>query len=176
MTVTRDDRGVEKPPAGLTFVVERSDPRSADAAELIRWLTVELAARYDHLDDGTGNFRPQDVLIPGADFLIGRVGGRAVACAAFRPLEPGVAEVKRVFVVPEHRGRGYGRLLMAELERHAAAFGYLRLRLETGDRQPESVALYEGAGFRRIPNYGPYVGSHWSLCFEKRIDGTDGDG
>jgi GNAT superfamily N-acetyltransferase len=83
--------------------------------------------------------------------------------------ETGVAELKRVFVAPEHRGCGYGKRLLAELERRAVACGYTKLMLETGDRQPESIALYERAGFRRIPNYGPYVGSHWSVCFAKAI-------
>lgn len=160
--------------ANLALIVEPTDPRSAEAAELIHRLTAELAARYDFLDDGTGNFTPDDALVAGAAFLVGRVGPRAVACGALRPLESGVAEIKRIFVVPEHRGRGYGKLLLMELERRAVACGYSRLRLETGDRQPESIALYEGAGFQRIQNYGPYVDSRWSVCFEKGLAPEEG--
>lgn len=149
--------------------VDRTDPRSPDAARLIALLSEELARRYDFLYDGTGNFAAEDVLVEGAAFLVGRVGGEAVACGAFRPLEPGVAEVKRVFVSPEYRGRGYAKRLLTEIERHAADCGYSRLRLETGDRQHESIALYESVGFRRIPNFGIYVGSDWSVCYEKDV-------
>lgn len=149
--------------------IERADPTSREAAELIAGLTAELTARYDFLDDGTGNFRPEDATSPGAAFLIGRVDGRAVACAALRPLAPGVGEVKRVYVAPAYRGRRYGLLLLAEVERLAVDFRYHVLRLETGTRQPESLALYERAGFRRIPNFEPYVESDWSVCYEKRL-------
>lgn len=149
--------------------IERGDPRSIEATRLMDELTAELTARYDFLDDGTGNFTPEDGRVAGARFLIGRVNGVAVACAALRPLAPGVGEVKRVYVVPAFRGRRYGRSLLGEIERAAAEFGYHTLRLETGTRQPESLALYERAGYRRIPNYEPYVESHWSVCFEKRL-------
>src|SRR5688500_5932285 len=116
--MSRDPAVTETETLDLTLVVEAGDRRSQEAAELIRRLTAELAERYDFLDDGTGNFTPEDALVAGAAFLIGRVGPRPVACGAFKPLGPGVAEVKRVFVVPEHRGHGYGKRLLAELERH----------------------------------------------------------
>ncbi|MBA3316381.1 MAG: N-acetyltransferase [Planctomycetaceae bacterium] len=155
------------------LLVELADPRSSEAAELIRRLTDELTARYDFLDDGAGNFRAEDALVAGAAFLIGRAEGQAAACAALRPMTPGVGEIKRVFVDPRHRGRGYGRALLAELERIARELGYHTLRLETGTRQPESIRLYESSGYRRIPNFEPYVESHWSVCYEKTLDGRD---
>jgi GNAT superfamily N-acetyltransferase len=147
--------------------ITRGDARSAEAIELMNRLTAELTARYDFLDDGTGNFSPEDADVPGAAFLIGRVSEEAVACAALRPMSPGMGEIKRVYVVPAFRGRRFGHMLLAEIERVAAEIGYHTLRLETGTRQPESLALYEKAGYRRIPNYEPYVESHWSVCFEK---------
>ncbi len=149
--------------------VERVDPASREAAQLIERLTAELTARYDFLDDGTGNFRPEDATSPGAAFLIGRVDGLAVACAALKPMADGVGEVKRVYVSPEFRGRRYGLLLLEEVERLALGFGYHTLRLETGTRQPESMALYERAGYSKIPNFEPYVESHWSVCYEKQV-------
>jgi putative acetyltransferase len=149
--------------------IEPIDPRHAEVAPLVRDLTAELFERYDGEDDGTGNFRPEDVLVPGAGFFVGRVGGVAVACGAFKPLSPGIAELKRFFVAPAHRGRGYGALLLAELERRAAAAGYHTIRLETGTRQPESIRLYERAGYRQIPNFDPHVHSVWSVCYEKSL-------
>jgi GNAT superfamily N-acetyltransferase len=149
--------------------VERAEPMSREAAELMDRLTAELTARYDFLDDGTGNFRPEDANSPGAAFLIGRVDGLAVACAALKRMADGIGEVKRVYVSPEFRGRRYGLSLLAEVEQLAVGFGYHTLRLETGTRQPESLALYERAGYCRIPNFEPYIESHWSVCFEKQL-------
>jgi putative acetyltransferase len=153
----------------LTFEVRPVDPRSPEALELIRELSEELARRYDFADDGSGDFRPEDVLAPRSGFLIGSIDGRAVACGAIRPMEDDVAEIKRMFVVPECRGRGYSRLILAELERLAIDHGYELIRLETGILQPEAIRLYEGAGYRRIPSYGIYVDNALSVCFEKRL-------
>jgi len=93
--------------------------------------------------------------------------GRAVAHAALRDLR-GEWEVKRVVVGSSERGRGLGRLLMAEVESVARAGGAARLILQTGDRQPEAVRLYEREGYRPIPTYEPYVEAlPNSICFEK---------
>lgn len=145
------------------------DPRIPEAAELIRALSDELARRYDYVDDGSGQFKPEDALIARSAFVVGRAKGRAVACGAFRPLEGDVAEIKRMFVVPACRGRGYARAILTELERLARESGYTIARLETADRQPEAIGLYERAGYRRIPNFGVYVGSERSVCFEKHL-------
>jgi GNAT superfamily N-acetyltransferase len=74
-----------------------------------------------------------------------------------------------MYVVPEARGIGLGRRLLAELEEQATVLGYAGIVLETGDRQPESVGLYVSAGFERIPCYPPYSERALSLCFEKRL-------
>lgn len=134
---------------------------------MIRSLSEELARRYDYMNDGSGNFKPE-----GALFLIGRAGGGAVACGALRRMEDGVAEIKRMFVAPDFRGRGYSKAILAELERLAIEQGYLTLRLETGDRQPEAIALYERAGFHRILSFGIYADSKHSVCFEKHLSAS----
>ena len=146
-----------------------ADPRSAVASQLIGALSRELAARYDFRDDGSGHFNPEDAAGPRSEFLVGFVDGRPVACGAFRPMGEGAAEIKRMYVIPEQRGRGLSRLVLAELERRAATMGYRTARLETGTRQPEAIALYEGSGYRRIPSFGIYVGNPLSVCFEKDL-------
>ena len=156
-------------PEEPAFEIQAVDPRSPEAAALIRALSEELARRYDYTEDGYGNFKPEDVLGARAGFVVGRRGGKAVACGAFRPMQPGVAEIKRMFVLPEHRGRGYSKAILAELERRAWETGYTTVRLETGERQPEAIRLYQRAGYRRIPNFGIYGDVESSLCFEKRI-------
>jgi GNAT superfamily N-acetyltransferase len=151
------------------FRVEPADPRSPEAARLIAELSAELARRYDYMEDGSGGFEPKDALGPKGAFVIGRAGGRPVACGAIRPLVGDVAEAKRIFVEPECRGRGYSKVIMTELERLARERGYEVLRLETGVRQPEAIALYERLGYHRIESYGDYAESELSVCFEKRL-------
>jgi GNAT superfamily N-acetyltransferase len=104
-----------------------------------------------------------------ATVLVTDEAGRAVAHAVLRDLE-GEWEVKRVIVDPAERGRGLGRLLMAELEAVAREGGAPRLILQTGDRQPDAVRLYERVGYTRIPTYEPYVEAlPNSICFEKTL-------
>jgi GNAT superfamily N-acetyltransferase len=79
-----------------------------------------------------------------------------------------------MYVVPGQRGRGYATALLAALERRAAALGFTTVRLETGELQPESIRLYERAGYRRIAAYGPYVDTAHSVCFEKALAGRPG--
>ncbi|MBA2683150.1 MAG: GNAT family N-acetyltransferase, partial [Gemmatimonadaceae bacterium] len=92
---------------------------------------------------------------------------RAVACGAFRPLSPGIAEIKRMFVEPEYRGRGYSRAMLVMLERLAFESGYTTVWLETRPLQHAAIALYEKLGYERIPNYGMYMGKQECLCYGK---------
>lgn len=160
---------MSQPPTALE--ISRADPREPEAAALIRAMTAEVTAIYDHKIDGAGNFKPEDVLVPGSGFLVGRVGNEAVACGAFRPLAPGVAEIKRMFVSLEHRGRGYSKAMLMTLEAMARENGYASVRLETRPRQAAAIALYEGLGYVRIPNYGMYEGKEDCLCYEKPLAG-----
>jgi putative acetyltransferase len=151
------------------FKVEAVDPRDPEAAELISALSAELARRYDYMEDGSGGFKPEDALGPRGAFVIGRIGGNPVACGAIRPLGEDVAELKRVYVKVDFRGRGYSKAIVNELEGQARARGYRIMRLETGVRQPEAISLYESLGYHPIPNYGEYRDSSLSVCFEKQL-------
>ena len=72
-----------------------------------------------------------------------------------------------MYTVPAWRGRGVAAAVLAELESRARAFGYPTMRIETGDRQPGAIRLYERSGYRPIPPFGPYVAWADSVCFEK---------
>jgi GNAT superfamily N-acetyltransferase len=152
-----------------TFRVEPADPRSPSATRLIAELSAELARLYDRTGDGPGHFRPQDALAPGGIFLIGWLDGQPVACGAIRPVEHDVGEVKRMYVRPEARGRGFSKRVLAVLEAVARESGYHALILETGERQPEAIRLYEGAGYARTEPFGVYLESEHSLSFRKAI-------
>jgi putative acetyltransferase len=143
-------------------------PDCAEAQYLIRQLDEELLRRYPSLET-THGLHPQDLTDPDFTFLIARVDGRAVGCGALRVLELGVGEVKRMFVLPEFRGRGIARQILLALESRALKLGYRFVRLETGMEQPEAIGLYKSAGYRPIEAFGEYAGNSFSVCFEKRL-------
>jgi putative acetyltransferase len=148
------------------WTINEVDPRDSVAMTLIAALTQELARMY-HDEDGSGNFAPADVLVARSAFLAGTLAGRPVACGAYRPMTPDIAEIKRMYVEPDYRGRGLGRRILQELETRARGDGYSQARLETGTLQPEAIRLYERAGYHRVDCYGIYVGNPRSVCFEK---------
>lgn len=92
-----------------------------------------------------------------------------VGCASFKKYEDGVAEVKRVFVREEYRGRGLSRKLMEAVEAKAKQNGYRGLILETGRPLVSAVALYTNMGYSVIPNYGPYECMDESVCMRKEL-------
>jgi putative acetyltransferase len=151
---------------GDDWTIEAVDPRDSAAMTLIAALTLELARMY-HDEDGSGNFAPADVLVARSAFLVGRMGGRPVACGAYRPMSRDVAEIKRMYVEPNYRGHGLGHRILQELETRARHDGYTLARLETGILQPEAIRLYERAGYHRIDHYSIYVGNPRSVCYEK---------
>jgi putative acetyltransferase len=165
----RDCLDVISPPA-TSLDIRPEDPRGEAAVELVTALTRELAHRYADLgDDGSGGFAPQDVAAGRGVFLVARLAGVPVGCAALRPLPDGTGEIKRMYVLPAARRQGVAQAVLAALEKSALESGYATLRLETGMRQPEALALYARAGFRRIPAFGTYVDNPISVCFEKQL-------
>ena len=151
----------------LTIRGESIDSRVA--LELIGALNTELSQRYP--EPGATHFRlNRDEVAPGRGaFVVAYWEGEPIGCGALRRLDAHTAELKRMFVSPPHRGRRVGRALLATLEAEARVLGVARLVLETGIRQPEAIALYERAGFRRIPAFGEYVESPLSVCMAKEL-------
>lgn len=93
----------------------------------------------------------------------------AVACGAIKELDSKSTEVKRMFTLPEKRGKGLASAILKELEVWSKELGYEKTVLETGKRQIEAVALYQKCGYKIIPNYGQYIGIENSVCFEKDL-------
>lgn len=79
------------------------------------------------------------------------------------------AEIKRMYVHIDFRGKGYASEILIELERWASELGFTSCILETGVKQPEAIALYTKNKYNIISNYGPYIGLIDSKCFEKTI-------
>lgn len=129
----------------------------------------EMRGLYEG-EAGIGPTREAAMFVPpDGVFLVVRDEGRAVGCGGVCRFDETRAELKRMYVVPEARGRGLGRQLLVALEHEAGRLGYDGIVLETGDRQPEALGLYTSAGYERIPCYGIYATRALSLCFEKRL-------
>ena len=146
------------------------DPRGPDAQRLLADLTAEITAIYADLGyDGTGGFALADLDGPRSVFVVAYADGEPVGCGALRPFDDDIAEVKRMYTVPAWRGRGVAAASWPSSNGTARAFGYPTMRLETGDRQPGAIRLYERSGYRHIPPFGPYVAWDDSVCFEKPL-------
>jgi GNAT superfamily N-acetyltransferase len=151
--------------AVLELVTRRID--DPEAAGLVDALLDDLAGRYG----GRDAFHPEpDALAPpDGGFVVARLDGAPVGCGGFRRFADGVAEIKRMYVVPEARRRGIARAVLADLEARARALGYRSIQLETGTNQAEAMALYAESGYRPMVPYGHYRESPMSRCFEKDL-------
>ena len=149
-----------------------------DVAVLVAAVQREYVNRYG--DEDATPIEVADFAPPRGFFTVGYVRGEPVACGGWRArdgdadpaLRGGDAEVKRMFVLVTHRGRGYARAVLAELERTAAAAGRRRVVLETGTRQPEAIALYLSSGYLPTARFGLYRDAPNSRCYAKDLRST----
>lgn len=127
------------------------------ARSLERAMRVEVGELYDDLVvDGPDMPKagPRELGPPGGTFLVGfGEDDEPLCCGGVKALPDGACELKRLYVVPEARGRGAGRLLLAALEDAARALGYTTARLDSGDRQPGAVRMFRAAGYAPIGNF-----------------------
>lgn len=142
--------------------------RAADDSELGEL----LAAAYAELVVRYGAEGRSQVKEGAQYFVVLNDERQAVGCGALQAFgveteHAGDGEVKRMYVAPDARGRGYARALLAGLEETARAAGHSALRLATGDRQPEAIALYESSGYTRTPPWGKYVNQPGTHCYAK---------
>lgn len=154
-----------------------SEVHSAPASAILRAYFADVASRYyrraatpAELDTAMTE-DPSDVLSPPSGvFLLAREGTDAVGCAGVRLLEPGVAELKRMFVRSDRRGRGIGARLLSRAEDSARDLGANVVRLDTRRDLVEARSLYAHHGYREIPGYndGPYA----ECWYERRLADT----
>ena len=145
---------------------------SPTVQQLFLALNAELDERYT--EEGANHFEldAQEVAEGQGAIFVLYEGEQAVGCSAIRRIDSYSAELKRIFVVPAARGRGFSELLMHATEQEAKKLAVKRLVLETGERQPEAIALAEKFGFARIERFGSYVDSPLSVCMGKvLVDG-----
>lgn len=144
----------------------RTDSGNADFIHLVKLLDLDLAKRDGEEHSFYAQFNRIDSL---KHVVVLYENNLAIGCGAIKPYDQTTMEVKRMYTVPEQRGKGIAAKVLTELEKWAAELSYEKCILETGKKQPEAIALYQKKGYTIIPNYGQYTAIENSVCFEKEI-------
>ena len=144
----------------------RTDSDNADFQALVALLDRELRVRDGEDHAFYAQFNQIDSI---RHAIVAYLNDEAVGCGAFKPFEDGAAEIKRMFVRPEHRGQRIAEKVLNELEGWANELNHTHCVLETGKQQPEAIRLYQRSGYAVIPNYGQYIGVENSICMKKKI-------
>ncbi|MFI6401468.1 GNAT family N-acetyltransferase [Streptomyces sp. NPDC050548] len=147
-----------------------------DAVKLNDEVQAEYHVRYGDGGDSTP-LAPPDFEPPNGVYLIAydeddrpvATGGWRAQDADSEGNEDGDAELKRMFVIEQARGRGLARRMLAALEENARAAGRVRMVLETGTKQPEAIALYTSSGYEPCVKFGYYRLFDDSRCFAKAL-------
>ncbi|MEU8300499.1 GNAT family N-acetyltransferase [Micromonospora sp. NPDC048909] len=155
------------------WVVDPARPDQPDAATMLWEYYEEIVARYHRrplrageVEAAMAEFPSDDLVAPTGIFLVARHEGGLAGCAGLR-FRPGWAELTRVYVRPQRRGRGGGAALLAAAEARARSAGADRIRLDTRSDLVEARALYARHGYVEIPAYSrDEYAEHW---FEKLL-------
>jgi GNAT superfamily N-acetyltransferase len=153
--------------------IARIDPLGEIAASLLRDAAAEIRPLYAQASAGPLPAPTNDP--PGVRdlYVAAFVDSSPVGCGALRELDRTTAEVRRMYVRPEHRRKRLGAAILAHLLARARELGYERIVVETGNGQAPAISLYQHHGFTRIAPFGEHVNDATSLCFELRIAGAN---
>jgi len=142
----------------------RTNSKNLDFASLVEELDAYLAIT----DGDEHGFYHQFNSIENLDHVVlAYVENKAVGCGAFKEFNSNSVEVKRMYTLPEARGKGIATNILNELEDWARELNYKSTILETRKRQVEAVNFYKRCNYISIPKYGQYKVMENSLCFEK---------
>ena len=151
--------------AGITVALV--DGAAEDARACLDAYAADIDARFPEGFDKTDLVRPEEVTGDAGAFFVAYEERQPVACGALRTLEPGVGEIRHVWVHPDARRLGLARRILAELEQAAVTHHFTVVRLDTHATLTEAQAMYRACGYAEIPAYVDHVyASHW---FEKRL-------
>ncbi len=142
----------------------RTISANSDFQKLVEDLDAELKIRDG--DDHTfyAQFNKIDMI---KHVIVAYEHQLPVGCGAIKEYSEDTMEVKRMYVLPNKRGSGIATVILKELEEWAVELNFSRCILETGEKQPEALRLYEKNDYLRIPNFGQYENVKESICFEK---------
>lgn len=144
----------------------RTDSKNQDFIDLVKLLDADLAKRDGEDHAFYAQFNSIAVL---KHCIVIYENNQPVSCGAIKEFDSRRMEVKRMYTIPEQRGKGLATKSLIALENWSSELGYAYCLLETGKRQPEAIALYKKNDYKEIPNYGQYIGIENSVCFEKRL-------
>ncbi|MFI6618514.1 GNAT family N-acetyltransferase [Streptomyces sp. NPDC050528] len=154
--------------AGITVALV--DGAAEDARACLDAYAADIDARFPEGFDKADLVRPDEVTGDAGAFFVAYEEGRPVACGALRTLEPGVGEIRHVWVHPDARRLGLARRILTHLELAAVEHDFSVVRLDTHAALTEAQAMYRACGYAEIPAYVDHVyADHW---FEKRITGS----
>lgn len=149
--------------------IEKADPESTEARALFAQSDAYMADRYpaesNHLEDSKA------LLSKNVLFLGAYINNELAACGAVKQLhdDSDYGEIKRLFVVSKHRGKGLSRLIMQKLEAHLREHGIPFARLETGASEPAALGLYKSLGYVERSPFGNYRHDPLSVFMEKKL-------
>ena len=152
----------------MTIAVAAETPLQDDARRLVEALNETLLALTP--PEFCFHMTAEQMAQPDTTMFLARENGAAVACGALRRHANGVGEVKRMYTLPSHQGRGIGGLILGEIETLARKEGFACLVLETGHRHPAAWRVYERAGFTRCGRVLDYPDSEYSVFYAKALD------
>ncbi|TCC88218.1 N-acetyltransferase [Pedobacter frigiditerrae] len=145
----------------------RTDSEHPDFIELVKHLDAYLAEIDGNEHAFYAQFNKIDKI---KHVVIAYENDIPLGCGAIKELSPVAMEVKRMYTSPNGRKKGIATTILKELESWTGELGYENCLLETGIRQAEAVSLYKKCGYKRIPNYGQYIGVENSVCFKKEVE------
>lgn len=146
--------------------IKRTHSGNKDFIALVKKLDIELAV----LDGDEHSFYAQFNKIDAIkNAIIACVDNVPIACGAIKEYDEISMEIKRMYTLPEHRGKGIATEILHELEIWACELGYKKCVLETGIRQQDAIHLYLKNSYLPIPNFDQYENIASSRCFEKSI-------
>lgn len=148
------------------LTIKRTNSEDRDFHKLVEKLDKDLQDRYGALQDYYSRYNS---IMNLPTVVIAYYDNLPAGCGCFKDFEDGSAEIKRMYVNPQLRGKGIGAAILTELEKWAAESGHRYTVLETGTSQPEAIHLYRKVGYNIIPNYGQYSGMETSICMKKEL-------
>ncbi|HSC04720.1 MAG TPA: GNAT family N-acetyltransferase [Solirubrobacteraceae bacterium] len=146
---------------GVQVTVERAD--AGVSLVLQQAFFADIASRYPGWEPANSQSVVLSELVPpDGIWLVAYRDRDAIGCGGLQRFDAETGEVRRIFLDKSERGRGTGRRLLGELEEHARRLGYKRIRLTTGDGQPEALRMFQSAGYQEIPPFTDGVFTrHW---------------
>jgi putative acetyltransferase len=142
----------------------RTDSTNSDFQKLVTALDADLRVRDGEDHAFFAQYNKIDMI---RHVIVAYQDETPVGCGAIKQYDTHTMEVKRMYVPPEVRGQGIASLVLKELELWSKELNFDKCILETGEKQPEAIRLYQKNNYAVIPNYGQYAGVESSVCFEK---------